>query len=105
MGDAGMEEAVAAEREQVGRNVASIRGFLRLTVGELAAASGISATSIRRIERGVANPRLRVLARLAGALGFPLEAFFVRLEVVGRRTSPYESDAPAPVQPGGKADG
>jgi transcriptional regulator with XRE-family HTH domain len=44
-------------------------GLRHWTRAELARRSGVSAELIGRIERGQANPRLDVLARLAHALG------------------------------------
>jgi transcriptional regulator with XRE-family HTH domain len=44
-----------------------------ITQAELAAATGLSLATYRRLERGMANPPVRYLANCALALGCPLE--------------------------------
>ena len=48
----------------------------RFTLDALAEASGVSAGLISQIERGLGNPSLSTLHKLADALGFPVSRFF-----------------------------
>jgi transcriptional regulator with XRE-family HTH domain len=50
-------------------NVYRLRKELGLTQAELGARAGLSQPKVAKIERGDANPELRTLGRLAGALG------------------------------------
>ncbi|HEX8671697.1 MAG TPA: helix-turn-helix transcriptional regulator [Longimicrobium sp.] len=50
-------------------NVYRLRKELQLTQRELGLRAGLSQPKIAKIERGDANPELRTLGRLAGALG------------------------------------
>jgi transcriptional regulator with XRE-family HTH domain len=54
---------------QLGRRIKLLRVSRDLTLKELEARGGISATHISEIERGKASPTLGVLARIARALG------------------------------------
>lgn len=52
------------------------RELLRLSQEELAARSGIDRTYISGVERGVRNPTLDVMQRIAKALGAELDVVF-----------------------------
>ena len=57
-----------SEIDAFGRNVMEARIRRRLTQGQLGERSGIHFTEISRIERGLRDPRLTTLIRLARAL-------------------------------------
>lgn len=52
------------------------RELLRLSQEELAARAGIDRTYISGVERGVRNPTLEVMQRIARALGSDLDVIF-----------------------------
>ena len=61
--------------------------LLRLTPEELAERTGLSATYLVRLERGLQEPRAGVLEALARGLGCPIERLFEprpRLELLER---------------------
>lgn len=58
----------------VGRNVRQARQKAGLSQEALADKAGIDRTYVSGVERGVRNPTVTVLARLAGALGVPVAA-------------------------------
>jgi len=62
--------------ESVGKVLLEKRTARRLSVHELAEHAGISAGMISQIERGLANPSIKTLAKLAAALGMQLGIFF-----------------------------
>ncbi|MBR3058937.1 MAG: helix-turn-helix domain-containing protein [Clostridiales bacterium] len=55
--------------EASARAVAYARAFAGMTQKELAASSGIDQSDISKIERGIANPSVSTLERIAAALG------------------------------------
>src|SRR4051794_39580573 len=63
----------------------SARADRRLSVSQLADASGVSRAMIGKIERGDAQPTAALLARLAAALGLTLSALVARAEGDGDR--------------------
>jgi transcriptional regulator with XRE-family HTH domain len=69
--------AVEAEEPgdvRVGQRLRMIRRERKLSVNELAARAGVSASLVSQIERGRANPSIKTLVRLRSALGVPLSA-------------------------------
>jgi transcriptional regulator with XRE-family HTH domain len=54
------------------RNVASTRAQKHLSQTQVSSRSGIHVTEVSRIERGLRDPRLSTLLRLARALEVPL---------------------------------
>jgi transcriptional regulator with XRE-family HTH domain len=54
------------------RNVASARAQKHLSQTQVSSRSGIHVTEVSRIERGLRDPRLSTLLRLARALEVPL---------------------------------
>lgn len=56
-------------RKQVGKNVSRIRKDLGWSQEDLAFESGLHRTYISGVERGVRNPTVVVLQRMADALG------------------------------------
>ncbi|WP_436642166.1 helix-turn-helix domain-containing protein [Microbaculum sp. FT89] len=58
-------------RRRVGINVSRLRGDLGLSQEALSFECGLHRTYISGVERGVRNPTVVVLARIAEALGVP----------------------------------
>jgi transcriptional regulator with XRE-family HTH domain len=58
-------------RRQVGRKVAALRGQADLSQEELADRCGLHRTYLSGVERGVRNPTIMVLAKIAKALKVP----------------------------------
>ncbi len=69
--------------ERLGLELRRIREERGLTVGELAEKSGISATTIRGVERGTQEARGDTLAQLAKPLGLTFDEVW---ELQRRRT-------------------
>ncbi|HEX2202991.1 MAG TPA: helix-turn-helix transcriptional regulator [Longimicrobium sp.] len=65
---------VEAPKVTLAANVARLRAARGLTQQELAEVAGMRQPRIAEIERGDANPRLETLARIAGALGVPVDS-------------------------------
>ena len=61
-------EAEARAREALGAQLASARAAKELSQPALSEKSGVQQAEISRIERGIANPTVSTLARLALAL-------------------------------------
>lgn len=61
------------------------RELLRLSQEELAARAGIDRTYISGVERGIRNPTLEVMQRIARALGADLDVIFATAREVGGR--------------------
>ncbi|KGH56585.1 DNA-binding protein [Oenococcus oeni S25] len=61
----------------LGKTLLNYRQQNKLTIRELAVQSGISASLIRQIERGRANPSLSVLTIIANTLNVPLYTLFI----------------------------
>ncbi|PPL14236.1 helix-turn-helix domain-containing protein [Microterricola pindariensis] len=64
---------VAAELEQIAPRLRRIRQQGDLTLDELAAATGISKSTLSRLESGQRKPSLELLLPIAAALGVPLD--------------------------------
>ena len=60
----------------IGRTVRAIRQKHAITVADLAAATGLSAGMLSKIENGNTSPSLTTLQALAHALSVPLTSFF-----------------------------
>jgi len=60
----------------IGDQLRSLRARRGLTLRELAAETGLSATMLSQVERGVTEPSLSTLRRLAGAFGESVAALF-----------------------------
>lgn len=63
-------------RKVVGRNVRALREHLGISQEELGFRSNLDRTYVSGVERGVRNPTVMVLARLATALGVEPSALF-----------------------------
>lgn len=57
---------------EIGRNIANYRKLKRLTQYELAKAVGVSKGYISVIEKGIKQPRIKVLVRIAKVLAVEL---------------------------------
>ncbi len=64
------------QADYFGAAVRRHRELLRLSQEELASRSGIDRTYISGVERGVRNPTLDVMQRIAKALGAELDVVF-----------------------------
>ncbi len=58
---------------EIGKRIKERRKALRITQPDLAELSGISVNTLYKIERGQANPTLKVLNKLAKVLGMELK--------------------------------
>jgi DNA-binding XRE family transcriptional regulator len=61
---------------RIGAQVRALRMAAEVSGGELARTSGISASMLSRIERGLVSPSVETLERLANGLGVPTSRFF-----------------------------
>ncbi|WP_436044708.1 helix-turn-helix domain-containing protein [Variovorax paradoxus] len=61
---------------RIGAQVRALRMAAEVSGGELAKTSGISASMLSRIERGLVSPSVETLERLANGLGVPTSRFF-----------------------------
>ena len=59
-----------------GAHVRSLRGMQRLTQEEVAHRAGVHVTYLSGIERGIRNPSLKNIRKLALALGVPVKELF-----------------------------
>ncbi|HVM78475.1 MAG TPA: XRE family transcriptional regulator [Stellaceae bacterium] len=64
----------------IGAGVRQLRKSLDLTIAELAAASGVSAGMLSKIENGMITPSLTTLDQLAKALNVPISQLFAEME-------------------------
>ena len=67
-----------AENIAIGEAVMSARAVKGFTQKELAKASGINQSDISKIEKGIANPTVTTLKRIASALGMKLQVSLVQ---------------------------
>ncbi|KIQ35478.1 XRE family transcriptional regulator [Variovorax paradoxus] len=61
---------------RIGAQVRALRMAAEVSGGALAKTSGISASMLSRIERGLVSPSVETLERLANGLGAPISRFF-----------------------------
>lgn len=69
-------DALEAEYKLI-QTVITTRKILKLTQKDLSELSGINQADISKIERGIANPTLKIIKKLADAMGMELELKFV----------------------------
>ena len=67
-----------AENVAIGETVMSARAEKGFTQKELARASGINQADISKIEKGIANPTVTTLKRIASALGMKLHVSLIQ---------------------------
>ncbi|WP_082508497.1 helix-turn-helix domain-containing protein [Burkholderia sp. Leaf177] len=60
---------------QVGQRLRAIRMLRKLSINELSLKAGVSTGMVSQIERGLANPSIKMLERLRQALDVPLTSF------------------------------
>ncbi len=85
--------------KQLGRIIKQQRISLLLTLQEIAAKSGVSASHLGRIERGERFPSAHILQKIAKPLGFEEDEIFVlagylspQSTMVTENNSPYHSN-------------
>jgi transcriptional regulator with XRE-family HTH domain len=67
------ESAIAAALEQVGSRLKRVRSQRGATLSEVSAATGISTSTLSRLESGQRKPSLELLLPLAATYGVPLD--------------------------------
>jgi transcriptional regulator with XRE-family HTH domain len=78
--DGGTEELEAALGTVIAQRVREYRLQVGLSVGQLAARSGLSKGMLSKMENAQASPSLATLARLSTALSVPITSFFRGLD-------------------------
>lgn len=71
-----VDEESSASETGVGVRIRELRLARKLSLQDLATASGVSVGMLSQIERGMANPSLRTLTRIRMALNVTLSALF-----------------------------
>ncbi|HVV50977.1 MAG TPA: XRE family transcriptional regulator [Solirubrobacterales bacterium] len=66
----------AANRIELGANIRSLRTDAEMTINTLAQGAGVSPSLVSQVERGVAEPSLASLRRIAKVLDVPVAALF-----------------------------
>ena len=101
-------EAIAAALEQVGPRLRTLRGQRGVSLTALAEATGISKSTLSRLETGQRRPSLELLLPLAQAYGVPLDDLVgapqvgdPRLHLKPRRSRSGRTVVPLSRQPGG----
>jgi transcriptional regulator with XRE-family HTH domain len=74
--------------DHFGAAVRRHRELLRLSQEELADRSNIDRTYISGVERGVRNPTLEVMQRIAGGLGVDLDVVFATAREIASQQEP-----------------
>src|SRR5690606_1639571 len=69
-------DAMMAEHDSVGATLRAARQARGLSLQELATQSGVSVGMISQVERGLANPSMRLLTSLRRALNITLQEMF-----------------------------
>jgi len=70
-------------RVELGRRLAEFRVSQSLTIEGLAAACELDASNLRKIEKGLGNPRLATVLKIAGVLEADLRDLFGGLDPYG----------------------
>jgi transcriptional regulator with XRE-family HTH domain len=66
---------------ELGKSIKDRRKELRITQPDLAEMAGISVNTLYKIERGQANPTVKVLTKLADVLGMELKLEVKKLKL------------------------
>lgn len=82
-------------RKLVGRNVRRLREAQSLTQEELAFSAELDRSYVNGIERGIRNPTVTVIARIAEALGVRPDELLLGVGATSRPPSP-KSEKPNP---------
>lgn len=88
--------------EIIGENLRRIRLERNLSLGQLAAMSGVSKVMLSQIEKGVSNPSVNTVWKIADAVQLPYTALLER-EIAGGIVLSAE-DIPAQLLNGGQGD-
>jgi transcriptional regulator with XRE-family HTH domain len=67
----------------IGQRMRELRRQRNITLRQVAEAAGVSESFVSQVERGVANPSMASLRRMAGALGETVASLFVGTESAG----------------------
>lgn len=71
---------MARQNSEVGVRLREARRRRGLTLREVAEAAGVTESFVSQVERGVTNPSVSTLRKIAGAIGEPLATLFVANE-------------------------
>ncbi|MBA7668527.1 hypothetical protein ES703_76639 [subsurface metagenome] len=88
----GAKEAREGRMNDLGKIIKQQRLMTPLTLKELAAASGVSASHIGRMERGERLPSARILQKIAKPLGFEVEQLLTLAGYLSPQASTTESE-------------
>ena len=91
-----------SSRGSLGEVVRQQRVMMALTLQELAAKSGVSASHLGRIERGERYPSARILRRIASPLGLEENELFTYAGYLSPRSPGVAEEGPA--YSGGRVD-
>jgi transcriptional regulator with XRE-family HTH domain len=78
-----VKKAGPVREQALGPRIREIRRGNNVTLRALADAAGVSESFVSQVERGVANPSMASLSRMADALGTNLASLFVGVDPVG----------------------
>ncbi|MBS1673947.1 MAG: helix-turn-helix transcriptional regulator [Actinobacteria bacterium] len=78
-----MPETPEDPRVELGRRLAELRVKQSLTIQGLAAACELDVSNLRKIEKGLGNPRFATVLRVAGVLEADLRELFGELDPYG----------------------
>ncbi|MGO4679445.1 helix-turn-helix domain-containing protein [Microbacterium sp. 2MCAF23] len=78
-----MPETPEDPRVELGRRLAELRVNQSLTIQGLAAACELDVSNLRKIEKGLGNPRLATVLKVAGVLEADLRELFGGLDPYG----------------------
>jgi transcriptional regulator with XRE-family HTH domain len=73
----GRNDEDAATRAELGGKIRTLRNTAGLTINQLAEGAAVSASLVSQVERGVAEPSLSSLRRIARFLDVPVASLFV----------------------------
>lgn len=78
-----MPEIPQDPRAELGRRIADLRVKQSLTIQGLAAATELDPSNLRKIEKGVGNPRFATVLKIAGVLEADFHELFDGLDPYG----------------------
>ena len=73
MSSVNRQNATIMSIDEIGQLIKTRRKLFRLTQLDLAEMTGVSHNTIRKIERGKANPTIEVLSKLGTVLGYQID--------------------------------
>jgi transcriptional regulator with XRE-family HTH domain len=76
-GGAAADRTAAAEALELGRRIRQLRREKKMALREVAEAAGVSESFLSQVERGLANPSVASLRRIANAIREPVGSFFI----------------------------